>query len=472
MVAMCQAKTYQLPNVRKASMNLHPEDNQVATRINMMAVTFGQFMDHDMSLSPEHENNNCCDPNEPDPECFPITVPPTDSFYSQFNITCLGLTRSLPHCSSEPSPSMVREQMNVITSFLDASNVYGSSDEQGAKDVRIRSFENGKLKVTSNNLLPEEGKCKVPVAGDQRASENPGLTSLHALFVREHNRIIDDLLNLPVEWHKFGDQGCTRDECDEILFQNARRILIAEWQNVIYSEWLPIFLGTTAMSTYNLTLSPTLSTYDGTVDPGILVEFSTAAFRFGHSLVQGMVQKNNLDGSFRSNIPLSNTFFNATEYQHDGMEQLLAGLVAQPSQKFDRFATSQLNNLLFKQQNHFGQDLMARNIARGRDHGLPSYAEYYKLWGPQSDANRGMECWSQRPQSFSPSSWDSLRNIYIHPQDIDLFTGGLLEEKDTSATGGALGLLFRNIVATQFHHLKFGDRFFFTHKGMEYYVNY
>ena len=135
-----------------------------------MAVFFGQFLDHDISLSPEHElEQPCCNLEEPvdccnieqklgrnDSECFKIMMPDNDPLG-----TCMHLTRSTPHCSSGWPPSIQREQQNVITSFLDASNVYGSDADRSR---RVRTMMRGTLKVTQrNNLLPEEElqKCKI-----------------------------------------------------------------------------------------------------------------------------------------------------------------------------------------------------------------------------------------------------------------------------------------------------------------------
>ena len=59
---------------------------------------------------------------------MPIEVSPLDPFYRQFNVTCLNFVRSSP----SPQENCVvghREQINQITSYLDASNVYGSTDK-------------------------------------------------------------------------------------------------------------------------------------------------------------------------------------------------------------------------------------------------------------------------------------------------------------------------------------------------------
>ena len=61
-----------------------------------------------------------------------------------------------------------------------------------------------------------------------------------------------------------------------------------------------------------------------------------------------------------------------------GMEQILMGLVTQPAQAFDKEVSSELTNLLFPEEGaSFGNDLVARNIQRGRDHGIPGFCCYY-----------------------------------------------------------------------------------------------
>lgn len=69
------------------------------------------------------------------------------------------------------------------------------------------------------------------MTGDVRTNQNPGLAILQIILLREHNRIADVLLHLNPHWD------------DELTFQEARRINIAQYQHISYYEWLPIFLG-------------------------------------------------------------------------------------------------------------------------------------------------------------------------------------------------------------------------------------
>jgi len=104
-------------------------------------------------------------------------------------------------------------------------------------------------------------------------------------------------------------------------------------------------------------------------------------------------------------------------------------------------------------------DLVARNIQRGRDHGLPGFCCYYVLYDdPNHDCNQG---WNRRYHGISQQNWDLLQTIYDHPNDIDLFTGALAQD----AHNGALsGKVFLEMKKNQFERTKDGDRFFFTHK--------
>ena len=84
---------------------------------------------------------------------------------------------------------------------------------------------------------------------------------------------------------------------------------------------------------------------------------------------------------------------------------MMKGLVSQPSQSFDRHVSEDLTNHLFanvdgRSVGRAGQDLVARNIQRGRDHGLPSYVAFYKKFAPQ-DPNSSMDCWDKKPAAIS-----------------------------------------------------------------------
>ena len=99
---------------------------------------------------------------------------------------------------------------------------------------------------------------------------------MHTLWMREHNRLAEELENIHPNW------------TDEKLFNEARRITIAEYQHIIYKEWLPNILGAEYMQEFDL--NPKLGGYSkdyrgGDYDPRLTNEFAGCAFRFGHSLI-------------------------------------------------------------------------------------------------------------------------------------------------------------------------------------------
>ena len=131
---------------------------------------WGQFLDHDIDLTKQG--------NEP----FNIPIPSFDTFFSGQSF--LNFKRS--HFVQGSSP---RQHRNTITSWIDGSQIYGS-DETLARS--LRSFQNGKLKVSSGNFLPKNDDGLF-FAGDERVNENFFLASYHTIFVREHNRQCDRL---------------------------------------------------------------------------------------------------------------------------------------------------------------------------------------------------------------------------------------------------------------------------------------
>ena len=169
---------------------------------------------------------DCCDEDlKEDGVCFNIDVT-LDRFF-QGKTDCLPFSRSEAICQEGG-----REQINLLTAFVDGSNVYGS-DEHTAEGLRtktnglLRTHELGPTLPTRQDAEFESDEHQNPqdlVAGDIRATETPGLAGLHSLFVAEHNRIAQELKR------KDPELG------DEDLYQISRRVVGAELQTIVYSE--------------------------------------------------------------------------------------------------------------------------------------------------------------------------------------------------------------------------------------------
>ncbi|XP_065940290.1 peroxidase-like protein [Magallana gigas] len=238
------------------------------------------------------------------------------------------------------------------------------------------------------------------IKGDHRQSETPTLTVPDITWLRRHNLIADALRN------------ATGIKNDEILFQETKRIVIAELQHVTYNEFLPAVLDDKTMKAFNLRSrrSGHVDNYNPFIDPRTINAFGVAAYRMGHSL---------------------------------RMARLMS---KEPKSRSDRFLVNGIRNRLFENFNFMGPsvettslDLGALNVQRGREHGIPSYNAYRQF------------CGLPRANFFTVTRGG-------HPDDIDLFAGGMSE---TPLPGSILGPTFQCLIAYQFSLYKHGDRFWY-----------
>lgn len=290
---------------------------------------------------------------------------------------CMKLTRSSGSFQNLNCQMNHREQLNIQTHYLDLSQLYGSEDIQSKK---LRLFKKGLLKTArikglKGHFLPqakagtcsrETSRMKCFESGDSRTSQNLLLVSVHNIWMREHNRLARSLRRLNRHWN------------DETLFQEARRINIAVYQNIIYQEWLPIIIGLKEFFNNNLQISNIghfSRTYNPNTNPSIAGEFSGAAYRFGHSLVTSFYSKCDRNLNIFENVSLTTIMFKPKEaYVNDGMDALARGLVFDTGSRMDAHLSNAVQDRLFesksKRETH-RLSLSAINIMRGRDHGLP-----------------------------------------------------------------------------------------------------
>ncbi|MAK63002.1 MAG: hypothetical protein CMK09_18690 [Ponticaulis sp.] len=396
---------------------------------------WGQFIDHDIDLTDGAE------------ETADIEVPTGDVWFDPDNLgtQIIPFSRALFDANTGTDASNPREQENEITSWIDGSMIYGS-DKERADALRV-SPDSAFLKTSAGNLLPfneddltnANGFVTDPttlfLAGDVRVNEQVGLAVMHTLFVREHNRIAQNILdNDP---NKTGEQA----------YQDARRLVIGKIQKITYVDWLPALLGPDPLPGY--------SGYDDTLNATIYNEFSAAAYRLGHSMINDALWRLDASGAeiTDGHLSLAEAFFTAPSIltEEESLDPILRGLAAQEHQALDPKIAHPLRNFLFGQPGLGGLDLASLNIQRGRDHGLPSYNDMREAMG------------LARVTAFSDITSDTdlaqaLSDTYGSVDDIDLWVGGLSED----AFGDSqLGELFTLIIAKQFQLLRDGDRFWY-----------
>ena len=367
--------------------NLFSENN-----ISQWGWAWGQFLDHDMGLRDET-------PAEDASVAFNASDP-LESYSNQTGSIAFNRTPAAPG-TGVTTP---RQQVNTLSSYLDASNVYGVT---GARATWLRNPD-GTL-MLPDNYLPKVGArgnaATAPamdlmgqlagnpndavVAGDVRANENLGLTAIQTLFAREHNRIVASLPNTLT-----GDQK----------YQIARQVVGAEVQYITYNEFLPAL---------GVKLAPYRG-YNPFVNAGISDEFATVGFR-AHSMVHGDfdvdfepgqysdaqlaaftaegVSVSNTPDEHSLTIPLGLAFGNPDLLPQVGLGTMLAALGNEHEYKNDEQIDNELRSVLFEipkpdappgsfncqdpnvEPNCFTDvsDLGVDDVMRGRDHGMPSY---------------------------------------------------------------------------------------------------
>ena len=387
-----------LPNARFISnrvfndlhINLFSENDA-----SHLAFVWGQFLDHTFGLARGggEAANIAFDDNDP-----------LEDFQNDF-----GNIRFRRSANEEIDGQT--EQINTVSSFIDGWAVYGGTEE---RLEWLREGEvDGDLSNNSAKLLLPDGylpradargdRTTAPrmdlmsrlradpasaiIAGDVRANENTGLTAVHTLFAREHNRIVDLLPN---------------DLEEETKFQIARKVVIAKQQYITYNEFLPS-LGV-ELDAYQ--------DYDPNVDPSITNEFATVGYR-AHSMVHGdfdfdrrnlsdedlaMLESQGVlrDGG-QIEVPVNAQSGNPSIVNKVGLGAVFEGLT-ETNYNNDEQIDNQLRSILFQIPQFDGEeeftdgpeieelfdtvaDIGAIDIQRGRDHGIVSYNDLREAFG-------------------------------------------------------------------------------------------
>ncbi|MGB3408246.1 MAG: peroxidase family protein [Jannaschia sp.] len=396
-----------------------------ASGISTLFTTWGQFLDHDLSLTPEGDTE--------------IMENPAFAH---------GVGRSeVLEGSGIDDP---RAFGNSITWQIDGSMIYGSNDGRTAD---VRSFADGKLKMIEDpsstfGLLPQatpetvmagdtDGEDAVFLAGDIRANENPNLLTMHTLFAREHNYWAEKLAEEHPDWD------------DEQLFAGARQIVEFEIQKITYQEWLPLLVGN---------VIPDDIEHDPDADGQVALEFSTAAFRFGHTLVASQLDRTNDDGTEAEggHQALMDAFFNPDMVREHGIDAYLRGMTGQAAEELDTKVVDDLNFFLQTPDGVSGFSLPALNLMRAADHGMDSYVNV------RAQLMGDIDPTTLDPTDFSIITSNTevqaeLASVYPDVRDVDLWVGGLAEDK---IVGTMMGPLFTHIISDQFVRTASADETF------------
>lgn len=364
-----------LPNPRTVSNQLGDQVKQGNSHnISAAWVYFGQFIDHDITLTPTGTDR------------MDISIDHIDQLYS-INGGWFNFSRSV--------------MFSKNTAYLDLSSVYGDTPERNKK---LRTMKDGLL-IGHNDFLPKNKYIGIDQAnndddsyacGDVRCNENTILIGFHFLFHKEHNRL--------AKAYPFYS--------DEHLFNLARLHNMLQYQQIVYEEWLPLIIGEE-----HVDYETPKSIYPDDF-------FSTATFRFGHSAIPDkLLFKNEI-------LDLFDHFFKPHQINSSNIKEFMLGVTKLQQEDIDLQVVDSLRNKLFINA-HQSLDLMSINIQRGRDHELLAFPKYYKYF-----TNITLTSFDQLTKNKTIS--DKLKVLYGTVECIDPFVGMLAEDHDSDSIAGIL----------------------------------
>lgn len=362
---------------------------------------------------------------------------------------------------SGTSPQNPRQYTSSTTQWIDLSTVYGVSEDWNKKlrshtGGQMLTGPNGGLPFNTANLPMEQGFWPLPpsqqqqqqlfMCGDPRCNQDFFLLTMHDVFLREHNRLAQDLAKKNPSWS------------DEKLFQEARRLNTFIWQNVVLREFTMSFGGEANNSFFRAMENLVESGYLDSLNPQVSVAWELV-YRF-HVILRDFFARNPEDNSPQQRVDFSmSTMYNASSYLDIGLESLLLGMCQTQASRVGPHMLDDIRNVRLGGKK-LVFDLAATSVERSYDYGtgtLNDLRSHYFL--PPYMAFEGI---TQDPQTVA-----KLKKTFSNVDQVDVYTGALLEDPDLTfsdqMTVGPLivAMIFRGAMG-----YSLSDRFFYLHKGL------
>ncbi|XP_077451407.1 dual oxidase 1 [Stigmatopora argus] len=400
------------------------------------------------------------------PEFMNIHVPKGDPVFDPDGTgsVLLPYMRVLWDKSTGQSPGNPRTQVNTVTAWIDGSSIYGPSTSWSDS---LRGFSNGLLASGLEGNMPRQANGHTlmwsaadPTTGDNGpwglyelgnawANENVFTAAEGIIWFRYHNYLAFKMHHEHPQWS------------DEELFQNAKKTVVAIFQNIALYEWLPAFLGGRTLPPY--------SGYRKFVDPAVSPEFQAAMGLVITMAPPGVYMRNrschfretvNADGSWSPALRLCNSFWKRQEINvntSSDVDELLLGMASQIAEEVDHIVVEDLRDFMYGPLKFTRTDLVALTVQRGRDFGLGSYAKVRQALN-LPPVNRFQDINPQLNKANTKLLQDVAQIYHGDISKLELFPGGLLE-----SVGGP-GPVFSAIILDQFERIRNGDRFWFENK--------
>uniref|UniRef100_A0A8C0FXM6 Thyroid peroxidase n=1 Tax=Chelonoidis abingdonii TaxID=106734 RepID=A0A8C0FXM6_CHEAB len=223
-----------------------------------------------------------------------------------------------------------------------------------------------------------------------------------------------------------------------------------DMQHITYSHWLPKILGD-----HGVKMMGDYKGYNPNVNAVIINSFATAAFRFGHTLINPILYHfNETFGKIpQGHLSLHKAFFSPFQIiQEGGIDPLLRGLfgIADKMRVSSQLLNLELTERLFSMAHSVSLDLAATNIQRGHNRGIPPYVDY-RLF-----------CNLTSVEKFEDLH-NEIKELYGTPLNIDFWPALMVEDL---IPGTRVGPTLMCLFVTQFQRLFNGDRFWYENPGV------
>ena len=189
-------------------------------------------------------------------------------------------------------PTEPRRSPNARNPTLQLDSVYGLGP-RGSPQL-YNPADRAKLRIESGGLFEDVPRDtnKVAIISDPRNDENLMISGLQAAFIKFHNRAVDYVRQQGTSSHRDPDEDGDDDNRHSIegVFQRARRLTVWHYQWMIVHEFLPQIIGQPLADEIMNHGARFFRPEDG--EGFIPVEFSAAAYRFGHSLIRPSYRAN------------------------------------------------------------------------------------------------------------------------------------------------------------------------------------
>lgn len=432
-----------LPPSREVSLTMGdvrggPQQPDTESVQNLMTLYYAQFVVHETmqgletgSFLAEPGRASCGKDRRKlwkgvmSPNVDALEIACDDPFYSQFDVQCLDFVRN--RRLNEKCVLQEASFVNSATAVLDLNTIYQIFNTTTRKFDSMQGV-NGKIRTGPN------GTRLTPYANN---NQHTILAALDYFFVDLHDLIADELLRLK--------PSLTPD----MTFQTARQILTGFYQHVFYNEILALFIGTN-----NTLVGNAKDTFNNSITPQIIIEYTNAAGRLTHFLVTDNITIANCKTYASISTVRTRDTFNNVDLAGNQMQGIICGAMRQAWNTAG--VSPDIQNFLFYDPSlGYGSDLISVDNERSRDACFEPYINYLKRI-----FNVCIKTWSDLRQFMSCSAIRALQKIYKRLEDVELYPGGLAE---TPVGDSIMGPTFTYLTLKQYEVLKAGDKKFYSH---------